>query len=83
MNTNFDEEGDADAVQPIVLSYHGQMHYNSVFNEKYSLPIKEKRRDKTKSRIMLKRAKSMTNHNFTIREEQEAVRKTGSNVTVP
>ena len=83
MNTNFDEEGDADAVQPIVLSYHGQMHYNSVFNERYSLPIKEKKKEKTKSRIMLKRAKSMTNHNFAIGEEQGVVRKTGSNVTVP
>ena len=82
MNTNFDEEGDASTVQPIILSYHGQMHYNSVFNERYSLPIKDRRKGKSKSGIMLKRAKSMTDNNIsTIREQQ--VHKTGSNVTVP
>ena len=81
MNTNFDEEGGADTAQPIIISYHGQMHYNSVFNEKFSLPIKERRLDKKKSRIMLKRAKSMTNDNC-MREQAGPVKKEGSNVTV-
>ena len=27
-------------VEPILLSYHGKVHYNSIFNEKWVLPLK-------------------------------------------
>lgn len=37
--TDFVGNGPSDESQPIILSYHGQMHYNSVFNEKSALPL--------------------------------------------
>jgi hypothetical protein len=42
METNFDEQllmKGADDVAPIRISYHGQSHYNSIFDEKTPLPL--------------------------------------------
>lgn len=63
MRTNFDEHGSAEVVQPIVLSYHGQQHYNSVFNEKVRLPLSN-RRVSGSGKILAARAKSMTSDAF-------------------
>lgn len=42
LNTNFDESQLMKDVTPILLSYHGQNHYNSVYNEKIPLPLGER-----------------------------------------
>ena len=39
MNTNFDEERLLREVPPVILSYHGKNHYNSVQDEKQKLPL--------------------------------------------
>ena len=39
LSTNFEEEKIlGSAVQPLKLSYHGQSHYNSIFDERKPLP---------------------------------------------
>ena len=59
MKTNFDENGsdENESIKPIILSYHGHQHYNSVFNEKFSLPLIKR----SSSKILNKRKKSMSN----------------------
>jgi hypothetical protein len=47
--TNFDENEIMKGVQPILLSYHGKNHYNSVYDEKTPLPL-----DRRKSQTLLK-----------------------------
>jgi hypothetical protein len=42
LNTNFDEAQSMKDVTPILLSYHGQNHYNSVYNDKMPLPLGER-----------------------------------------
>ena len=56
LNTNFDELGHLlQGVKPILLSYHGQNHYNSVFDIHTPLPLEER-----SSRVILNiRRKSM------------------------
>ena len=39
VNNNFQERDLMANVAPMILSYHGFSHYNSVFNEKQSLPL--------------------------------------------
>jgi hypothetical protein len=39
INTNIEEEAILKGVTPIMLSYHGQNHYNSIFDEKCPLPL--------------------------------------------
>ena len=39
LNTNFDEQKLLKNVAPVILSYHGHNHYNSVFSEKQPLPL--------------------------------------------
>lgn len=39
MHTNFEDKKILAGVAPIILSYHGQSHYNSVFDEKQTLPL--------------------------------------------
>jgi hypothetical protein len=48
--TNFDEKEIMTGVQPILLSYHGKNHYNSVYDERTSLPL-ERRRSQTLLKI--------------------------------
>jgi hypothetical protein len=59
MKTNFDENGsdENENIKPVILSYHGHQHYNSVFNEKFSLPLLKR----SSSKILNKRKKSMSN----------------------
>lgn len=42
MNINFSEAALVNGEVPIKLSYHGQNHYNSVFDQKFSLPLEIK-----------------------------------------
>lgn len=39
INTNIEEEAVLRGVVPIMLSYHGQNHYNSIYDEKFPLPL--------------------------------------------
>ena len=39
LQTNFEEKLLLQDISPIILSYHGQSHYNSVFDEKVILPL--------------------------------------------
>ncbi len=48
VNNNFQERDLMVNVAPIILSYHGFSHYNSVFNEKQSLPLEAR-----SSRVLL------------------------------
>lgn len=40
--TNFDEKEIMKGVQPIILSYHGKNHYNSVYDERTPLPLEKR-----------------------------------------
>jgi hypothetical protein len=51
--TNFDEKEMMKDVQPIILSYHGKNHYNSVYDENTSLPL-ERRASQTLLNIRCK-----------------------------
>ena len=46
---NFEEDALLKGVSPLCLSYHGQNHYNSVYNEKIPLPLNMR-----KSRVLMK-----------------------------
>lgn len=39
INTNIEEEKILNGVVPIMLSYHGLNHYNSIYDERYPLPL--------------------------------------------
>jgi hypothetical protein len=43
LKTNFEEQLLLKGISPIILSYHGQSHYNSVFDQKHSLPLSKRR----------------------------------------
>lgn len=43
MNTNFSESMNVKDVVPVKLSYHGRSHYNSVADERNSLPLFERK----------------------------------------
>ena len=51
--TNFDEKEMMKEVKPIILSYHGRNHYNSVYDENTSLPL-ERRSSQTLLNIRCK-----------------------------
>ena len=42
MKIHFDDDFRLDGVEPILLTYHGQNHYNSLFNEKCPLPLQSR-----------------------------------------
>eukprot|EP00602_Paraphysomonas_sp_CaronLab_P005141 CAMPEP_0185036112 /NCGR_PEP_ID=MMETSP1103-20130426/28577_1 /TAXON_ID=36769 /ORGANISM="Paraphysomonas bandaiensis, Strain Caron Lab Isolate" /LENGTH=453 /DNA_ID=CAMNT_0027573509 /DNA_START=410 /DNA_END=1771 /DNA_ORIENTATION=- len=43
LNTNFDEARHMKGVKPIILSYHGKNHYNSVYDVNTPLPLQPRR----------------------------------------
>lgn len=49
LNNNFEERNLLKGVPPITLSYHGQSHYNSIYDERYPLPLVHR-----KSRLLLR-----------------------------
>lgn len=42
MKIHFDDDFHLEGVEPILLTYHGQSHYNSLFNEKCPLPLQSR-----------------------------------------
>lgn len=42
LKTNFEEQLLLKGISPIIISYHGQSHYNSVFDQKHSLPLSKR-----------------------------------------
>ena len=52
------KSGSLEFVEPIILSYHGQSHYNSVFYVKYSLPLPMRTsRDILRKRMQLEKSR--------------------------
>jgi hypothetical protein len=55
LNNNFEEKNLLQGVPPLTLSYHGQSHYNSIYDENYPLPLVER-----KSRLLLRSRLALT-----------------------
>lgn len=49
INNNFEETSLLRGVPPLTLSYHGQSHYNSIYDERYPLPLEHR-----KTRLLLR-----------------------------
>lgn len=49
INNNFEERNLLRGVPPLTISYHGQSHYNSIYDERYPLPLVHR-----KSRLLLR-----------------------------
>eukprot|EP01032_Pedospumella_encystans_P019583 gene19583-22267_t len=55
INNNFEEKNLLQGVPPLTLSYHGSSHYNSIYDERYPLPLVER-----KSRLLLRSRLALT-----------------------
>jgi hypothetical protein len=49
INNNFEEKTLLNGVPPLTLSYHGNSHYNSIYDERYPLPLVHR-----KTRLLLR-----------------------------